>query len=82
VTHAAQPAPASYPAKAIRVIVRFPPGGSADPLARAFGTWFADKFGVSVVADNRPGAGTAIAHTLGAKAAADGYTLLRASVSG
>ncbi len=77
--HAAQP---EYPAKAIRLIVPFPPGGSADPLARAFGGWFADKFHVSVVADNRPGAGTAIAHTLAAKAAPDGYTLILGSSSG
>lgn len=76
---AAQPA---YPVKPIRLLVPFPPGGSADPLARAFGNWFSDKFGVSVVADNRPGAGTAIAHTLGARAAPDGYTLLLGSSSG
>ena len=79
VAHAAQPV---YPNKSIRLIVPFPPGGSADPLARAFGQWFSDKFGVPVIADNRPGAGTAIAHTLGARAAADGYTLLLASSSG
>ncbi len=78
-THAAQ---TTYPTKPIRLLVPFPPGGSADPLARAFGAWFADKFGVSVIADNRPGAGTAIAHTLGAKAAADGYTLLLGASSG
>jgi tripartite-type tricarboxylate transporter receptor subunit TctC len=78
-THAAQIA---YPTRPIRFLVPFPPGGSADPLARAFGAWFADKFGVSVIADNRPGAGTAIAHTLGAKASADGYTLLLGSSSG
>jgi tripartite-type tricarboxylate transporter receptor subunit TctC len=71
-----------YPVKPIRLIVPFPPGGSADPLARAFGAWFSDKFGVPVVADNRPGAGTAIAHTLGAKAAPDGYTLLLGASSG
>lgn len=78
-THAAEIA---YPTKPIRFIVPFPPGGSADPLARAFGTWFSDKFGVPVVADNRPGAGTAIAHTLGARAAPDGYTLLLGASSG
>lgn len=77
--HAAQ---TDYPVRPIRLIVPFPPGGSADPLARAFGVWFSEKFGVSVVADNRPGAGTAIAHTLGAKAAPDGYTLLLGSSSG
>ena len=78
-THAAQTA---YPTRPIRLLVPFPPGGSADPLARAFGAWFADKFVVSVIADNRPGAGTAIAHTLGAKAAPDGYTLLLGASSG
>jgi tripartite-type tricarboxylate transporter receptor subunit TctC len=77
--HAAEPA---YPVRPIRLIIPFPPGGSADPLARAFGAWFSDKFGVPVVADNRPGAGTAIAHTLGAKATPDGYTLTLGSSSG
>src|SRR5437868_3504366 len=77
--HAAEIA---YPNKPIRMIVPFPPGGSADPLARAFGAWFTEKFGVAVVADNRPGAGTAIAHALGAKAAPDGYTLLLGASSG
>ena len=71
-----------YPNKPIRLIVPFPPGGSADPLARAYGQWFSEKFGVNVVADNRPGAGTAIAHTLGAHAAPDGYTLLLGASSG
>jgi tripartite-type tricarboxylate transporter receptor subunit TctC len=80
--YAVQPATANYPAKSIRLIVPFPPGGSADPLARAFGAWFADKFGVPVVVDNRPGAGTAIAHTLAARAAPDGYTLILGASSG
>ncbi len=71
-----------YPNKPVRLIVPFPPGGSADPLARHFAAWFGEKFGVSVVADNRPGAGTAIAHTLAARAAPDGYTLLLAASSG
>src|SRR5687768_5031851 len=77
--HAAEIA---YPTKPIRLIVPFPPGGSADPLARALGAWISDKFGVPVVADNRPGAGTAIAHTMGARAAPDGYTLLLGASSG
>src|SRR5690606_35085185 len=78
----AQAADGQYPSKPIRLIVPFPPGGSADPLARAYGQWFAEKFRVNVVADNRPGAGTAIAHTLGANAAPDGYTLLLGASSG
>lgn len=71
-----------YPTKPIRLIVPFPPGGSADPLARHVGAWVSDKFGVPVVADNRPGAGTAIAHTLAARAAPDGYTLVLGAGSG
>src|SRR5262245_2257834 len=78
-SHAAE---LTYPNRPIRLIVPFPPGGSADPLARAFGAWFSDKLGVPVVADNRPGAGTAIANTLGARAAPDGYTLLLGASSG
>lgn len=77
--HAAQIA---YPTRPIRMLVPFPPGGSADPLARAFASWFYDKFGVAVVADNRPGASTAIAHTMAARAAPDGHTLLMASSTG
>ena len=78
-THAAE---IKYPTKPIRLIVPFPPGGSADPLARVFGAWLSDKFGVPVIADNRPGAGTAIAHALAAKAAPDGYTLVLGAGSG
>jgi tripartite-type tricarboxylate transporter receptor subunit TctC len=75
-------AESAYPNKPIRLIVPFPPGGSADPLARAIGAWYSEKLGVPVISDNRPGAGTAIAHTLGAKAAPDGYTLLLSASSG
>ena len=77
--HAAELA---YPTKPIRLIVPFPPGGSADPLARVLGAWLSEKLGVPIVADNRPGAGTAIAHTLAARAAPDGYTLLLCASSG
>ena len=79
---AAHAAEVSYPTKPIRLIIPFPPGGSADPLGRALGARFSEAFGVTVVADNRPGAGTAIAHTLGAKAAPDGYTLTLGASSG
>src|SRR6476661_4281309 len=81
-TAASHAAEITYPVKPIRLIVPFPPAGSADPLARALGAWMSEKFGVPVVADNRPGAGTAIAHTLGARAAPDGYTLLLGAGSG
>jgi len=81
-TAAANAAEIAYPTKPIRLIVPFPPGGSADPLGRALAAWLSEKFGVPVIADNRPGAGTAIAHTLEARAAPDGYTLLLAAGSG
>lgn len=76
---AAQPA---YPNKPVRIIVPYPPGGSTDPTARAFGAWLADKWGVSIVIDNRPGAGSTIGHALGAAATPDGYTLLLGTSGG
>jgi tripartite-type tricarboxylate transporter receptor subunit TctC len=78
----ARAAETAYPARPIRLLVPFPPGGSADPLARAFGAWFSEKFAVPVIADNRPGASTAIAHTMCARAVPDGYTLLLGSSTG
>ena len=51
--HAAEP----YPTRPLRIIVPYPPGGSTDPTARAYGNWLSDKFGVPVVIDNRPGRG-------------------------
>jgi len=71
-----------FPNRPIRLIIPFPPGGSADPLGRALGAWLSEKFGQPVVADNRPGAGTAIAHTIAARATPDGYTLILGASSG
>ncbi len=79
---AARAADAPYPAKPVRVIVPYPPGGSTDPTARAFGAWFSDHWGVSIVVDNRPGAGSTIGHALGAAATPDGYTLLLGTSGG
>jgi tripartite-type tricarboxylate transporter receptor subunit TctC len=75
-------AEAAYPTRPIRLIVPYPPGGSTDPTARAYGGWLSDKLGVPVVIDNRPGAGATIGHALGAKAPADGYTLLLGTSAG
>jgi tripartite-type tricarboxylate transporter receptor subunit TctC len=77
--HAAEIA---YPARPIRVIVPYPPGGSTDPTARAYGNWLSEKLGVPVVIDNRPGAGATIGHGLAAKAPPDGYTLLLGTSAG
>src|SRR5213083_1506926 len=68
----------SYPAKSIRLIVPFPPGGPADALARIVGEKIGASMGKPVVVDNRPGAGGNIGMEIGAKAAPDGYTLVLA----
>ena len=66
----------TYPSKAIRLIVPFPPGGPADILSRAIGQKLTDGWSQQVVIDNRAGAGGAIGTDLVAKASSDGYTLL------
>lgn len=71
----------SYPAKPIRFIVPFPPGGGNDTIARQIGQKLSTAFGQQVLVDNRPGAGGAIGAELAAKAAPDGYTLFLAGVA-
>jgi tripartite-type tricarboxylate transporter receptor subunit TctC len=61
-----------YPAKPIRLIVTFPPGGSTDILARALQPHLEKRLGQPIVIDNRPGAGGAIGVDAVAKAAPDG----------
>jgi tripartite-type tricarboxylate transporter receptor subunit TctC len=78
---AAHAAEVKYPTKPIRIIVPYPPGGSTDPTARAFGAWLIRQVRVPVVIDNRPGAGATIS-TACAKAAPDGYTLLLGTSGG
>jgi len=79
---AAQAADIRYPTRPVRIIVPYPPGGSTDPTARAYGSWLSEKFGVPIVIDNRPGAGSTIGHALGAKATPDGYTLVLGTSGG
>lgn len=78
--HAAAPA-GPYPDRPIRMVVGFPPGGTADVLARAVGRELTDSWGQPVVLDNRPGAGSMIGSDLVSKAAPDGYTLLMVTSS-
>jgi len=66
----------SYPAKTIRIVVPYPAGGGVDIAGRAIAQQLAANFGVSVIVDNRPGAGGTIGTDHVAKAAPDGYTLL------
>jgi tripartite-type tricarboxylate transporter receptor subunit TctC len=65
-----------YPAKPVRLIVTFAPGGSSDVLARSVGKFVGEGLGQQVVIENRPGAGGRIGAEAVAKAPADGYTLL------
>ena len=74
----AQPAEATagWPSRTIRLIVPFTPGGSQDVIARVLGQKVGDALGQRLLIDNRPGAGGVIATQEGARANADGNTLL------
>jgi len=71
----------SYPAKPIRLVVGFAPGGAADTVARTVGAAMARELGQPVVIENRAGAGSSIAAENVAKSPPDGYSLLIASPS-
>jgi tripartite-type tricarboxylate transporter receptor subunit TctC len=66
----------SYPARPVRLVVGFTPGGGNDIVARIIGQWLSDRLGQSFVVDNKPGAASSIAAELVVRAAPDGYTLL------
>jgi tripartite-type tricarboxylate transporter receptor subunit TctC len=65
-----------YPQHAVRIIVPYPAGGSADALPRILGDWLSRKWGQPVVIENRAGAGGNVGAEAVALAAPDGYTLL------
>jgi tripartite-type tricarboxylate transporter receptor subunit TctC len=67
-----------YPARPVRIIVGFAPGGGTDIMARLVGQPLADRFGQQFVIENRPGAGTNVATEIVVNAPPDGYTLLLA----
>ena len=70
-----------YPAKPIRLIVPFAPGGGTDILARSLGQLLGSSLGQQVIVDNRPGAGGVLGAELTAKSAPDGYTIMMVSSS-
>ncbi len=71
----------SYPARPIRLIIPFPPGGSNDVVGRVFANALSERLGQTLVVENRAGAGGVVGTELAANAAPDGYTLLVISLA-
>jgi tripartite-type tricarboxylate transporter receptor subunit TctC len=71
----------AWPAKPVRWIAPYPPGGSSDLVARAIGNRLAEQLGQPVLIDNRPGAGGSLGTEIAARSAPDGYTLLLANIA-
>src|SRR5258706_6251967 len=66
----------TYPVKPLKLVTPFPPGGSADVIARLTAQALGEALGQPVVVDNRPGAGGLVGNDYAAKQPPDGYTLL------
>jgi len=81
-THAIAQAGATFPNRAIRFIVPYPPGGSTDFTARELAQRLSETWGQQLVIDNRGGAGSTIGHHLAATAAPDGYTIVLGTSGG
>jgi tripartite-type tricarboxylate transporter receptor subunit TctC len=72
---------AKYPARAVRLLIPYAPGGATDIVARLVGAKLSEAWGQAVVVENRPGGSGAIALEATARAAPDGYTLMVGNVS-
>src|SRR5262249_51953430 len=66
----------AYPARPVRILVGFAPGGGYDLIARLIGHWLSERLHQPFIIENRPGAGTNIATQAVVQAIPDGYTLL------
>lgn len=73
--------PRSYPLRPVRMIIPLAPGGGSDIVGRIAASALSERWGESVIVDNRPGAGSAVGTALAARAAPDGHTLLVTSSS-
>jgi tripartite-type tricarboxylate transporter receptor subunit TctC len=71
----------SYPTRAVKMIVGFPPGGGTDVVARIIAPGLGENLGQPVVIENRPGATGTVAAAMVAKSPADGYTIMMGHVS-
>jgi tripartite-type tricarboxylate transporter receptor subunit TctC len=71
----------AYPAKLVKIIVPFPPGGATDVTARLIGQKLDELLKQRFVTDNKPGGGSNIGTVLAARAPADGYTLLLCTIA-
>src|SRR6187455_2943263 len=71
----------SYPNRPVRLVVGFPPGGSADIVARIVAQALTERMGQTFIVDNKPGAGSNLGTEMVARAEPDGYTLMADSVS-